>query len=88
MTTQPENRRIEDHWHLDKRVPIALVIMLAVQAMTAVWWASGMDSRVATLERIAVKNEGVEARLARIEEGQSWIKNTLQSLVNKLPNGR
>ncbi len=33
-------------WHLDKRVPIALIISLAVQTAGMVWWAASISSRV------------------------------------------
>lgn len=33
-------------WHLDKRLPIALIITIAVQTAGLVWWAASLSSRV------------------------------------------
>lgn len=33
-------------WHLDKRVPIALILTLAVQTGGMVWWAASISARV------------------------------------------
>jgi hypothetical protein len=37
-------------WHLDKRVPIALVVMIALQTGAAIWFAAQLDARVRWLE--------------------------------------
>lgn len=37
-------------WHLDKRVPVALIFTLLFQMAVALWWASGLDSRMQTAE--------------------------------------
>jgi hypothetical protein len=36
MTTEP--------WHLDKRIPIALIVTIALQTAMAVWWAAAIIS--------------------------------------------
>lgn len=33
-------------WHLDKKVPIALMFTIFIQSATAVWWASSIESRM------------------------------------------
>jgi hypothetical protein len=33
-------------WHLDKRVPIALILALVMQTAGMVWWAAGLTHRV------------------------------------------
>ena len=40
----------EREWHLDKRVPIALILAILVQTATVIWWARGLDARVSALE--------------------------------------
>lgn len=40
-----------EQWHLDKRVPIALILAIFVQSAGAVWWASGMNERMDQVER-------------------------------------
>ena len=36
-------------WHLDKKVPIALMFTIFLQSATAVWWASSIESRMQTV---------------------------------------
>jgi len=38
-------------WHLDKRVPIALIFAIMMQSAAAVWWASGISERMSQIER-------------------------------------
>lgn len=42
-------------WHLDKRVPIALILTLVLQSGGLIWWAAQMSSEVAAQgRRVAV----------------------------------
>ena len=40
-----------EQWHLDKRVPIALILAIVVQTSGAIWWASSMTERMGQIER-------------------------------------
>lgn len=55
-------------WHLDKRIPIALIFSLIVQTATIVWWASNISSR---LDRAVEVNSIQDNRLERAEAGLS-----------------
>lgn len=70
----------KDHWSLDKKVPIALVITIIIQTLGIAWWAATLSSQVNYLESRVTKAEGIierEAvstrlasdRLIRVEEG-------------------
>lgn len=48
--SMPPNRSSPEPWHLDKRVPIALIVTIVAQTVAVVWWASGVDHRVAAVE--------------------------------------
>jgi len=37
-------------WHLDKRIPVAIIATLLVQTAGIVWWASNLNARVELLE--------------------------------------
>lgn len=68
-------------WHLDRRVPLAMILAIIMQTGTFIWWASSLSERVNTLEReriaaapqgdrltrVEVKVEGVQSSLDRIE---------------------
>lgn len=66
-------------WHLDKRVPIALIVTLVLQTAGMVWWAAQLSSSVANHDRRITGLEasdirrGAEAQrvaevLARLDE--------------------
>jgi len=76
--------RRKEHWHLDKRVPVALIGVMLSWIITTVWWASALNERVEHLEKMSLKNQGVESRLVRIEESQSWMKDMIQRIDKKL----
>lgn len=74
----------EVEWHLDKRVPIALIMTIVFQSMAAVWWASSMQSRLDSLERIISAQSQNESRLARVEQLTSSQSQALNSIEDKL----
>ena len=41
----------DGQWHLDKRVPLALIFALIVQAMAALTWANSVSFRLETMAR-------------------------------------
>ncbi len=51
--TKPD--AVDREWHLDKKVPIALILTIALtfggQAITFTIWATRLDNRVASLEQ-------------------------------------
>jgi len=57
----------ENHWHLDKRVPIAIIISLAVQSAAIIWWAATMEARVNAIEAAMLAGADTSERLTRIE---------------------
>lgn len=87
--------RDENSWHLDKRVPIALIVAMAGQVAVVVWGAAVMykdiesnrvgienlDGRVTDLDRSA----GAQAvQLGRIEENIGAMRNDVNRLLNLL----
>lgn len=44
-------------WHLDKRVPIALIVTLVLQTAGAVWWISGIVHRLDAATETNVKQD-------------------------------
>jgi Tfp pilus assembly protein PilO len=73
-------------WHLDKRVPIALIVTIAIQTAGIVWWAANVSSRIERLEEktavVAPQTERltrVEVQLEVVKEGVTEIKRLLQA---------
>jgi hypothetical protein len=75
----------DGEWHLDKRVPIALMLSLALHAGATLWWASQLTERVGALERqqISAAPQGdrltrVEVKLENVQSGIDEIKRLVR----------
>ena len=54
-------------WHLDRGIPLAMIVGMILQTGTVVWWAAHLDSRVGNLEAAKVARDaqlaGIDAKL-------------------------
>lgn len=86
---QPPEGPEEKHWHVDRRVPLAVIITLlltfAGQTATAAWYMSKLDQRVESLEQARTATAPQGDRLTRVEvklesalDGISEIKSILR----------
>ena len=71
-------------WHLDKRVPIAIIAAIAIQSAGFVWWMAKLDARVAALEEARSASTGQEGRIIRLETRLDDITDTLKNMDAKL----
>lgn len=71
-------------WHLDKRVPIALIVTIFLQSMAAVWWAASMQARMDGLESMMLAQASTESRLVRVEQMTTMQARSLERIENKL----
>jgi len=80
-----------NHWQLDKRVPVALMLAVFIQSLTAVWWAANVTARIEFIERrSAIAEESVSKLattdlrilelLASYRTGQEDIRRSLDKL--------
>lgn len=74
----------ESRWHLDKRVPIALIVTLIVQTGGAVWWASSIASRVTNLEERVVTASDQPGRIIRLETQIENMTALMRRIEDKL----
>lgn len=85
-----EDRR-KKQWHLDRRVPIALILAVLAQTAGVFWWASNIQTRMEALERSVDRTATFSERLGSIEKGQQFIRqdlNDLRSAILKEARGR
>ena len=79
----------DSKWHLDKRVPVALIVTLIGQMAVGVAWMSTLGERVNTLERAesvravaapvnADRLTRVEVKIEAVQEGITEIKRLIQ----------
>lgn len=79
-----ERRYTEKEWHLDKRVPIALIMALVLQTTSIIWWAANLDNRVAQNEKVLTDFTEYRDRVLKVEIYQENILNELRGLRSDL----
>ena len=90
MTDRSAGDPASGSWHLDKRVPLALIVTIALQTAGAFYWAGVINRRVEhvedRLERIetTIGVQRHEARISVIESNISGIRVTLNRMEAKI----
>ncbi|MBG52594.1 MAG: hypothetical protein CML99_09275 [Rhodobiaceae bacterium] len=74
----------EAHWHLDKRVQIALILALVMQTAGALTWAGAASERISQLERRTSESSEIGERTARVEEQVRYMRTILDRIEQKL----
>lgn len=72
-----------EQWHLDKRVPIALIFTLFVQSAAAIWWAASINERMAMNEASITAVKADQATAGRELDTQ---RTQVAVLVEQLGN--
>jgi len=86
----------DDVWHLDRKVPIGIILAIVVQTFGILIWATRLDSRVGYLETQNITQdqrlnalESIGSRVAVIEERQLMTiqrldiqTKTMQEILN------
>jgi hypothetical protein len=82
-------------WHLDKRVPVSIIVVLIAQLAGGIWMAAQMNSDIkrntsdiARVERsvevMAASTQMQAVQLGRIEEQVSGLRNDIQRVLRVL----
>lgn len=75
-------------WHLDKRVPITLIVSIVLQTCALVWFLSKQDSRIANVEErsFRLEREVSDDRktVAQNAQGVAVINQALTDIKNSL----
>lgn len=84
---EKEYQSYDNDWHLDKKVPIGLAMMIALQTLTLVYvgttWKSDIDSRLKSLEKGDVINTAQENRIVILEQKFDFIHDALIRIEGK-----
>lgn len=89
----------QDHWTLDKKVPVAIILVIVGQFFGGLWFASKLDSRVEDQDKRLLKAEAqigtidrdareASGRLIRLEEKMSAMLAILQRVERALEADR
>lgn len=82
----------DNHWHLDKKVPLALIFIMAVQFATAMYFITTVKNqgdenarRIAILEsqKISERLAGLEAQVASTNALLLRVDATMQRLIER-----
>lgn len=72
-------------WHLDKNVPITIILTLLLQSAGGLWFVSKLDSRIEFLERDRAKQHDVDAAQdARLAETVRTIREDVRDMNSKI----
>jgi hypothetical protein len=93
MADDPQTDR---KWHLDRRVPLALILTIIGQTSIGVWWAATTNERVSTLERASLESAKttpvqadrltrVESKMESVQRDLTEIKSDVKSLLRSSP---
>jgi len=74
----------DKQWHLDKRVPVALIIVIFIQTVSIVWWAATLSARVGYLEDANTSRQTYEARIITLEVTVRTAISTLDRIETTL----
>ena len=83
------------HWSIDRRIPLALIVTLLVQFSGFIWWFSSVESRLTMKEQRLARVEQrldddqraiatIGERLARIEERSNAQIDLLKRIEQRL----
>lgn len=72
------------HWRMDKRIPIALLITLFLQFVSAIIWATQLNARVGTLEQESAGAADFGEKLARIDERLQGLKQDMEFIKREV----
>ena len=75
-------------WHLDKRVPIGLLLMMVAQTILFVYfgtsWKDQQDHRIENLEKSEERVVDAPNRITILEQQFSFIQDTLRRIEVKV----
>lgn len=77
-------QREPEHWTLDKKVPLAIIVALFAQFVGFVYFTAQLENRVSQLEVSIDLARGDRDRLTRVEEKLDGIKGVMQRIESYL----
>lgn len=89
---------VSESWHLDKRVPVALITTILTQFALTIWLASAMSSDInslkisdarqdTTIETLRTAANAQAVQLGRIEEISLSTQRSVDAIARRLEMG-
>lgn len=81
----PERRSRDEHWHLDKKVPLSLIFAMIVQAGMVIWAFADLKKEVELLKAKSIMQQERDERQDRdASEVFQQLRNQLSNMDSKL----
>lgn len=75
----------DNQWHLDKKVPISLIVTITLQFAAGVWFASKLDARVSNLESNKTEQKERDDRQDRAQADMvTLLRSDMQEIKARL----
>lgn len=71
-------------WHVDRSVPVAIILTVAAHSGVGIWFAAKLDARLSAAEQFVAENKTTDRRLAVIESRLGSMDATLERIDRKL----
>lgn len=75
-------------WHIDRGIPITVIMMLVINTCGGVWATASLFNRVDQLERTSKETRAIADRLIRVEEQTTSIRDSLMRLERSIGDGK
>lgn len=88
MDIAHEDHPPPEHWMLERKIPLALLLAILLQTVAVVWGAATLHARVEQLERQAAATGPQVERLVRVEtkmDGMSTSLVELKDMIRQRP---
>ena len=72
--------QLDNKWHLDKRVPLSIIIAILIQTVYFTVFITKLDSRVGVLEKDSANVHKVIKEMAEIRIHQMYISKDVQEI--------
>lgn len=89
MTIEPQQQTTA--WHLDRKVPLAIIAALVLQTLAGGWWSGAIQTRVDSFDYRIIKLEDERStllqRLTAVETGlanQSELLRGQNAVLNQI----
>lgn len=76
----PTDRESMGEWHLDKRVPVAMILAILVQTFGFGFWLATQNARIDRLEEFARDNKTVTADVSVMNQRLLNIEQSLRRI--------
>ena len=77
--------REDNHWHLDKKVPIGIILALTAQFCGGLWFMAKLEARVLAIEsNTAMQRERDDRQDSAVTAALALVRGDIKDMSGKL----